>query len=164
VYLTTPDGGTIGAPSSPVPAVEIALSASGFSTAVIAAGKGQVVRLTNQTAAAASFYAVDPYTGDAVQLGSAAPGATAEWTADAPGALSLYATGSEAEAILFVAPSPYAAVVGSGEEAVFAHVPPGAYRVHGWHEVLPAKDVAVNVAAGLYTTVPITFTVDAISE
>jgi len=49
---------------------------------------------------------------------------------------------------LFVADSPFAAVTGKEGRFAFPGVPPGAYRLHAWHELFGEKVQSVVVPAG----------------
>jgi len=59
-------------------------------------------------------------------------------------------------AFIFVAPSPYAAVVDKKGSFTIPHVPPGTYQLAVWNSHLKAPDKPVTVAAGQTLTETLT--------
>ena len=56
-------------------------------------------------------------------------------------------------AYVFVAPTPYAAVVDKKGHFTIANVPPGTYKVAVWNSRLKGAEKSVTVAAGQTVTV-----------
>jgi len=137
-----PEPASATANTEPVSPKSIPINVDKPSTEVIAASVGQQVTLLNQSPGTVSLYSVTD--GNEFDTGPIAPGATASFTVQSPGAIEILADPSKPPvAQLYAAPSAHVARVESGHSVTFNNVPPGAYQAVSWHPRLPGGSTPV---------------------
>ncbi len=113
---------------------------------VLAITVGDTVKFENGDTVAHNVFTPDvaPY-----NLGTFKPGESRTHTFDKPGAYSqLCSLHPEMLAFIYVAPTPYHAVVKPDGTFEIANVPPGDYQVAIWNSHLKAEPQSVTVSAG----------------
>jgi plastocyanin len=126
-----------------------------FSPSFVVIAAGQRVEMPNDDII---FHNVFSYSRpNDFDLGLYPKGASRSVTLRHPGVVRFYCSIHESmSGIIFVAPSPYYAVVRASGAFGMEGVPPGRYRIRTWSEKLPEASRTIEVAPGEVRTVRLT--------
>ena len=112
---------------------------------VQAIAKGDTVRFLNHDGVDHNVYSPE----GGFNLGMIPKDKSAEQKFDAPGAITLLCSvHPEMLGYVFVAPTPYSAVVDKTGRYKIGHVPPGSYQVAVWNSHLKSPEASATVAPG----------------
>ena len=146
-----------GAAEAPAPAQLLAIDVGRPSGALRVSGLNEPWTIRNSAPEPLPVYARYE-SGDVVDIGTVAPGATAAHQPKEPGLVEILSDPRpDALARVYVAPVPstgggrLARVVRSGAKEAFNDLPPGPARVHAWHPRLPGSSATVTLRAGATT-------------
>jgi hypothetical protein len=127
-----------------------------FAPRFLAVAAGQTVEMPNDDAI---YHNVFSYSKpNDFDLGLYPAGQSRSVTLRHPGAVNLYCSIHESmNGTIFVAPSPWFAVLGADGRFAIAGVPPGRYALSTWSERLPAtrREVALRAGEALTLEVPL---------
>ncbi|HVU23714.1 MAG TPA: carboxypeptidase regulatory-like domain-containing protein [Opitutus sp.] len=144
VYLDAPAGGE--APGAHAPIAVTVQKDACFVPHVLAIAAGTTVRWPNEDDVFHNVYAMSE--AKTFNLGLYKSERVPEITFDKPGRIDVFcAIHSQMHCIILVLPTPFFAKADARGRFEIRDVPAGIYRLHAWHERLPAKVMEVTVPA-----------------
>lgn len=111
---------------------------------VIGAAVGARIAIRNSTSAPHEVYSLAP--GNEFDLGTVAPGASAEAIIQSPGLIEVLSASRDAPiGWVYAVDTPWVQTVTARSNLVLTNLPPGEYEIRSWHPRLPGESRAVRL-------------------